>query len=299
MADSELENRPRLLQCGTRELNLAVPQLMGVLNVTPDSFSDGGSYFSGNKPDIDKVLKRAEAMLDEGAAIIDIGGESTRPGAASVSLQQELERVVTAVEAITARLPAVISVDTSTPEVMVEAHAAGAGMINDVRALARPGAMQAAVNTGLPVCLMHMQGEPDTMQRKPVYGNVVEEIIDYLGMRISSCIESGLPQHKILVDPGFGFGKTLHHNLQLLNNLQAFKELGVPILVGMSRKSMIGQLLGHKTQERLFGSIALATLAVANGADIVRCHDVAATYDAVRIASAVVKEGGLIESKVK
>ncbi len=281
---------PRSLACGDRELDLSRPHVMGVLNVTPDSFSDGGRYFSGNKPDLTKLLNRAEEMVAEGASIIDIGGESTRPGAAAVSIQQELDRVVTVIEAVAARLPTIISVDTSTAQVMLEAKSAGAGLINDVRALTRSGAMQAAIETGLPVCLMHMKGEPDSMQSKPEYENVVAEVLAYLQARIDCCQAAGLSREKIIIDPGFGFGKTLQHNLQLLNNLDEFSRLRLPVLVGMSRKSMIGQLLDNETGERLYGSLALAVLAVAKGAHIVRCHDVAATWDVLRVAAAVARE---------
>lgn len=275
------------LQCGSRTLDLSSPQVMGVLNVTPDSFSDGGSYFSGQRLDLDRALKRAEQMVSEGAAIIDVGGESTRPGAKPVTAQQELDRVIPVIEKLATNLPAVISVDTSTPEVMLAAAKAGVGLINDVRALSRPGALEAAAQTDLPICLMHMLGEPGTMQKQPEYQDVVGEIYQYLEQRTAACLMAGIHPEKILVDPGFGFGKTLEHNLQLLDQLDVFLALGVPLLVGMSRKTMIGQITDRPTDQRLAGSLAAATIAVTKGAHIIRCHDVAETVDGVRVARAV------------
>lgn len=263
---------------------------MGVLNVTPDSFSDGGSYFSGQQLDLDKALKRAEQMVKEGAAIIDVGGESTRPGAELVTVQQEMDRVIPVIEKLAANLPAVISVDTSTPEVMLAAADAGVGILNDVRALSRPGALEAAAQTDLPVCLMHMLGEPGTMQQKPEYQDVVGEIYQYFEQRTAACLMAGIHSEKILADPGFGFGKTLEHNLQLLDQLDVFLALGVPLLVGMSRKTMIGQVLDRPTEQRMAGSLAAATLAVVKGAHIIRCHDVAETVDVVRFAAAVINQ---------
>jgi len=260
---------------------------MGILNVTPDSFFDGGSYFKDKALCLDKALARAEQMLAEGAAIIDVGGESTRPGAKTVSAQEELDRVIPLVEAIAKNLSAIISVDTSTPQVMLAAAVSGAGMINDVRALTRVGALEAAVSTGLPVCLMHMLEEPDRMQQGPMYENVVTEVYDYLSCRLRACIEAGIDHGKLLVDPGIGFGKTLQHNLQLMGSLNAFAGLGAPLLIGVSRKTMIGQILGKPTDQRLYGSLAAAVLAVAQGASIIRCHDVAATVDAIRVAGAI------------
>lgn len=281
---------PQQLDCGGAILDLSTPQVMGILNVTPDSFSDGGSYFSGSSIDLDKALNRAERMLEEGAAIIDVGGESTRPGAASVSRQEELDRVIPVIEVIADRLPAIISVDTSTPAVMLESAAAGAGLINDVRALTRDGAIDAAAATQLPVCLMHMLKEPGRMQQAPSYRDVVAEIYEYLASRIADCEAAGIGREKIVIDPGIGFGKTLQHNLKLINNLQRFVSLGVPVLLGASRKTMIGQILDKPTDQRLYGSLAAHALAVVRGARIIRCHDVAATVDVVRVADAIISE---------
>ncbi|MCB1663568.1 MAG: dihydropteroate synthase [Pseudomonadales bacterium] len=283
-----IQPRPsQQLNCGGSTLDLTTPQIMGILNVTPDSFSDGGRYFSGNTLCLDKALARAEQMLSEGAVIIDVGGESTRPGAEAVSLQEELDRVIPVIEAITNNLPTIISVDTSTPEVMLAAANAGAGLINDVRALTRKGALAAAATTGLPVCLMHMLNEPETMQQQPTYRDVVTEIYDYLAARMLDCSKAGIAPDKLLVDPGIGFGKTLEHNLQLLSNLNAFADLNAPLLIGVSRKTMIGQILNKPTGQRLYGSLAAATLAVAQGAKIIRCHDVAETFDSIRVASVI------------
>ncbi|WP_237055263.1 dihydropteroate synthase [Microbulbifer sediminum] len=267
------------LECAGQVLDLSRPQVMGVLNTTPDSFSDGGSYYRSGRLDLGVALSRAEQMLEEGAAIIDIGGESTRPGAEPVSEQQELERVVPLVEAISSRLGALISVDTSTPAVMSESAAAGAGMINDVRALARPGALAAAAATGLPVCLMHMQGQPGSMQQRPEYRDVVSEVGVYLRSRVQACEGAGIPRSRLVLDPGFGFGKTDEHNLALLRGLDQLAPAGIPVLAGLSRKSMIGRLLGREVGERLPGSLALAMLAAQRGAQILRVHDVAATVD--------------------
>jgi len=255
---------------------------MGVLNVTPDSFSDGGSF---HDPSV--ALARAREMVAEGADIIDIGGESSRPGANPVPVAEELQRVVPLIEALHGDLPVPISIDTSKPEVMRAAAAAGAGLLNDIYALRRPGALEAAAESGLPVCLMHMQGEPRTMQQEPAYRDVVREVSDFLAARRAACLEGGIAAEQILLDPGFGFGKRLEHNLALLHRLDALAELGAPLLVGMSRKSMIGDLVGRPVEARLHGSVAAAALAVWQGAAIVRAHDVAATVDAVRVASAV------------
>ena len=270
------------LICGKRTLDLSRAQVMGVLNTTPDSFSDGGSYYSGGALNLDIALQRAEQMVREGAAIIDIGGESTRPGAAPVTEQQELERVVPLVEAISANLDTVISVDTSTPAVMAGAAAAGAGLINDVRALERPGALEAAAAAGLPVCLMHMQGQPQTMQKEPHYDDVVAEVGAYLLRRLHACEAAGIPRSQIIFDPGFGFGKTDGHNLALLRELRSLAPPDIPLLAGLSRKSMIGRLLQREVDERLAGSLALALLAAQRGAKILRVHDVAETYDVLR-----------------
>ncbi len=254
---------------------------MGVLNVTPDSFSDGGRYF-----DPRAALEQAKRMIDEGAAIIDVGGESTRPGAAPVDGDEELRRVLPVIEQV-ARLSAVVSVDTSNPGVMRAAATSGAAVINDVRALQEPGALEAARETRCAVCLMHMQGEPRTMQRDPQYGDVVGEIRAFLAARVRACMAAGIPGESIAVDPGFGFGKSPRHNLELLARLREFSNGSQPVLVGLSRKSMIGTILGRGSRERLHGSVALASIAVLHGARIVRAHDVAATVDAVKVAHAV------------
>jgi dihydropteroate synthase len=271
-----------LLECGGKPLDLSRPCVMGILNVTPDSFSDGGAFFSA-----DAALEQARQMVREGAAMIDVGGESTRPGAESVSAAEETARVVPIIRTLAAELPVPISVDTSKPEVMRAAVAAGAGLINDVMALQDPGALEAARETAVPVCLMHMRGEPRTMQRNPVYGDVVAEVLGFLLRRVEACIDAGIPRSRLLIDPGFGFGKTLEHNLQLLRELERFLEPGLPLLVGISRKSMIGTLLDQPVDQRLYGSLAAAVLAVQAGAAIVRVHDVGPTVDALKIVEAV------------
>jgi dihydropteroate synthase len=270
------------LPCGSRFLDLSRPQVMGILNVTPDSFSDGGRY--GQR---DAALRHAEAMLLAGATLIDVGGESTRPGARAVSPVEELERVAPVVEAIARELDVIISVDTSTPAVMRETARLGAGLINDVRSLQRDGALDAAADSGLPVCLMHMRGEPTTMQQSPHYPDVVAEVRDFLLERLAACAAAGIATERVVLDPGFGFAKTLEHNLSLFKRLQVLHELGRPLLVGVSRKSMIGKVLGHEVGERLYGSLALAALAVSKGAHIIRVHDVAQTVDVVRMIAAV------------
>jgi dihydropteroate synthase len=270
------------LQCGGRFLDLSQPVVMGILNVTPDSFSDGGRFNS-----LDNAVAQAQRMVLAGAAIIDVGGESTRPGALPVSEQEELDRVLPVVEALVGAVDAVISIDTSTAAVMREAAQAGVGLINDVRALERPGALDAAKNSTLPICLMHMQGAPESMQNEPAYYDVVDEVSGYLRQRIEVCAAFGISRQRLLVDPGFGFGKTLQHNLQLLKYLRAFQSLGLPMLVGLSRKSMIGTILDKPVGERLFGSVAAVVMAVQSGANIIRAHDVGPTVDAVKIAAAV------------
>jgi dihydropteroate synthase len=272
-----------ILDCAGRPLDLTAPCVMGVLNVTPDSFSDGGRFL-----DLSDAVEQAARMVEEGAAIIDVGGESTRPGAPEVSVQEELDRVLPAVEVLSRELPVPISVDTSKPLVMEEAVKAGAGMINDVWALRRPGAVEAAVEAGVPICLMHMLGEPRSMQSNPRYTDVVAEVEAFLAERISVCVEAGMPRSRLLADPGFGFGKTLEHNVTLLKHLGRFTSLGVPLLVGMSRKSMIGKLLDDApVSQRLYGSVAAATLAGWLGASLVRVHDVRSTVDALRVCTAV------------
>ncbi len=269
------------LTCGARTLDLSAPVVMGILNVTPDSFSDGGRF-----TERDAALRQAERMLADGAAIIDVGGESTRPGAAPVSEQQELDRVVPVVEALTSELDALVSVDTSTAAVIRGAAAAGAGMINDVRALRRSGALDAAAASGLPVCLMHMQGEPGNMQDDPRYQDVTAEVVDFLHQRIAACGQVGIPRERLLVDPGFGFAKTVAHNLTLMHEMAALQELALPILIGISRKSLFGKLLGRDVNERLPASLAAAVMCVERGAMIVRAHDVKETVDVVRFAHA-------------
>ena len=271
-----------LLDCGGRPLDLCRPCVMGVLNVTPDSFSDGGVFFS-----TDIAVRRAERMAEEGADIIDVGGESTRPGASPVSAAEEIARVVPVIEAVAARVALPISVDTSKPEVMRAAVAAGAGLINDVRALRLSGALAAAREAAVPVCLMHMRGEPGTMQQQPSYRDVVAEVADFLRDRVRACVQAGIPRDRLLLDPGFGFGKTLAHNLALLAGLPALSALDLPVVVGLSRKSMIGALTGRDVGERLAGSLAAAVLAVERGARVVRVHDVAPTVDALRVVQAL------------
>ena len=270
------------LPCGSRFLDLSRPHVMGILNVTPDSFSDGGRY--GQR---DAALRHAEAMLQAGATLIDVGGESTRPGARAVSSVEELERVAPVVEAIARELDVIISVDTSTPAVIRETARLGAGLINDVRSLQRDGALDAVADSGLPVCLMHMRGEPTTMQQNPQYPDVVAEVREFLLERLAACAAVGVGAERVILDPGFGFAKTLEHNLSLFKHLQSLHVLGRPLLVGVSRKSMIGKVLGHEVGERLYGSLALAALALSKGAHILRVHDVAQTVDVVRMIAAV------------
>lgn len=275
------------LQCGSHVLDLSRPRIMGILNITPDSFSDGGSYFNGGKLSRELVLARAESMLADGASILDVGGESTRPGAQPVSEQEEMDRVIPVVELLVRELGALVSVDTSTANVIRESASAGASMINDVRALQRDGALVATANSGLPVCLMHMQGQPKQMQDAPCYGDVVREVADFLEQRIVACASAGITNERILLDPGFGFGKTLAHNLALLGRMSEIVALGYPVLVGLSRKSMLGQLLNRSVDERLAGSLAMAMAATERGAAIIRVHDVAATNDVLSVLSAL------------
>jgi dihydropteroate synthase len=271
-----------LFDCAGKSLDLTQPQIMGVLNVTPDSFSDGGDYLSA-----DVALERAWCMVEEGAAIIDVGGESTRPGAQPVPPDEELRRVLPVIEALRDALPVPVSIDTRKPQVMRAAVAAGAGLINDVNALRAEGALGVAADLGVPVCLMHMQGEPQSMQTAPRYTDVVDEVFGFLLDRARECIAAGVARDHILLDPGFGFGKTAGHNLRLLRHLDRLTGQGFPVLVGLSRKSLIGQILGLPVDKRLFPGIALAVLAVWQGATIVRCHDVRATREAIRMCQAV------------
>ena len=270
------------LPCGSRVLDLARTHVMGILNVTPDSFSDGGRFSQ-----LDAALRHAEAMVAAGATLIDVGGESTRPGARAVSPLEELERVAPIVERIHRELDVIISVDTSTPAVMRETARLGAGLINDVRSLQRDGALDAAAATGLPVCLMHMLGEPGTMQDDPHYDNLVGEVKDFLAERMAQCAAVGIAPERIILDPGFGFAKSLQHNLSLFKHMESLHALGRPLLVGVSRKSMIGLALNRPVGERLYGGLALAALAVTKGARILRVHDVAETVDVVRMIAAV------------
>ncbi|MEC8427226.1 MAG: dihydropteroate synthase [Pseudomonadota bacterium] len=263
------------------------PRIMGILNTTPDSFSDGGNVFRDGRVALDDALFKAEQMLADGADIIDVGGESTRPDASPVSLDEELSRVVPVVEALVQRFGAYVSVDTSTPEVMTAACDVGASMLNDVRALQRDGAVQAALATGLPVCVMHMQGQPKTMQQNPAYVDVVTEVYSFLQQRLQQLQQLGFKRDSLLVDPGFGFGKTAQHNLLLLKQLDKFQQLQVPLLVGISRKSIFGQVLGREVHQRLAGSLSAAILAAQKGAGIIRVHDVAETRDALLFMQAV------------
>jgi dihydropteroate synthase len=277
-----------LLNCGSKTLDLSRPAVMGIVNITPDSFSDGGVLYSSGSLDLSKTLAAVEAMLAAGADIIDIGGESTRPGAVPVTNAQELDRVIPIIDAVSSRFDCLISVDTSTAQVISEAAAGGAHMINDVRALQREGALEAAAASGLPVCLMHMQNQPDSMQHNPQYEDVVAEVLAFLHQRKQQCIEAGIAADQIILDPGFGFGKTLDHNLALFNGLDKLAQTGHPVLVGVSRKSMIGQLLDSAVDERLMGSVTMALLAAqkikaVQGSLILRVHDVKETVQALHI----------------
>lgn len=275
------------LRLGSRTLDLSTPAVMGVLNVTPDSFSDGGRFV-----DLDAALRQAERMAEEGAAIIDVGGESTRPGAAAVPEQEEIGRVVPVIDAVASRLDVAVSVDTGKPAVMRAAVAAGATMINDVYGLRREGALAEAAIHDVAVCLMHMQGEPRTMQEAPRYADVTGEILEFLKITAARCIDAGIARDRLVVDPGFGFGKTADHNLTLLAELGRFAGLALPLLVGLSRKSTLGALTGRSVEERLAAGLAAAVLAAERGAHIVRTHDVGQTVDALRVAAAVLEQAG-------
>ena len=270
------------LGCGKHQLDLTRAHVMGILNVTPDSFSDGGRYTS-----LEQAVLRAHEMVAAGASIIDVGGESTRPGAAIVSAQQELDRVAPLIERLAAECDVIISVDTSTPAVIRESARLGAGLINDVRSLQRDGALDAAAATHLPVCLMHMRGEPQTMQDAPHYVDVTAEVKGFLQERISACVAAGIAVERIILDPGFGFAKNTQHNYELFKRLPELQSLQRPLLVGVSRKSMIGNILQQPVDQRLYGSLALAVMALERGAKILRVHDVAATMDALKIYNAV------------
>ncbi|HEX2586048.1 MAG TPA: dihydropteroate synthase [Steroidobacteraceae bacterium] len=275
-----------IIDCGSRELDLSAPVVMGVLNVTPDSFSDGGKYI-----DPQRAVDHAKQMIEQGARIIDIGGESTRPGAVLVSVEEELRRTIPVIEQVSKFADVLVSIDTSKPEVMRQAVAAGARIINDIRALTEPEALRAAASTGAAVCVMHMQGQPDNMQTAPQYTNVVAEVHRYLAERIAACAQAGISRSKIMIDPGIGFGKTLQHNLELLSHLPTFSDLSCPLLIGVSRKSMIGKLLDRTVDERISGGVALATAAMLAGAKIIRTHDVSETVDAVRVATSLLERG--------
>lgn len=271
-----------ILQCGKHQLDLSRPHIMGILNITPDSFSDGGQYNT-----LDAALHRAGNMLEAGASLLGVGGESTRPGAKAVSPQQELDRVAPLVEALVKNFDCIVSVDSSTPQVMTESAALGAGLLNDVRALQREGALEAAAQTGLPVCLMHMRGEPQTMQDAPHYDDVAAEVAAFLQQRVDACVVAGISRERIVLDPGFGFAKTLQHNLELFSRLPELHALNLPLLVGVSRKSMIGSVLDKPVDQRLYGSLALAVMALERGGKIIRVHDVAQTMDALKMFEAV------------
>ncbi len=271
-----------LLDCAGKALDLSQPQVMGVLNVTPDSFSDGGDFSS-----VAGAVDRALRMVEEGAAIIDVGGESTRPGARPVALDEELRRVLPVIGALHRLLPVPVSIDTRKPQVMRAAVAAGAGLINDINALRAEGAVGAAAELGVPVCLMHMQGDPETMQAAPRYADVAGEVTGFLLERARVCVAAGVARQRILLDPGFGFGKTTEHNLRLLRHLDRLVGQGYPVLVGLSRKSLIGQVLDLPVERRLVPGVALAVLAVWQGAAIVRSHDVRETREAIRMCQAV------------
>ena len=281
------------LVCGQKTLSLTTPLIMGILNVTPDSFSDGGQLYSDATINADRLLVRAESMVAAGASILDIGGESTRPGATPVSTQEELDRVMGAVELIASRLDVVLSIDTSNPDVMTATASAGAGLLNDVRAFRREGALAAAAESGLPVGLMHMSEEPDRMQSHTDYADVVEDVSVFLSNRIDACIEMGIQRDQIVIDPGFGFGKTAAQNYEMLRRLAEFAAFELPILVGVSRKSMIGAVTGRPAEERVVPSAVLAVIAAQNGASMVRVHDVAETADALAVWAAT---SGALES---
>ncbi|MBK1726113.1 dihydropteroate synthase [Halorhodospira neutriphila] len=282
-----------VLRCGGRSLALDRPRVMGVLNVTPDSFSDGGRFLEAGS-----ARAQARRMVEEGADLIDIGGESSRPGAEPVSAEEEIARVVPVIEALADEVAVPLSVDTCKPQVMRAAVAAGAGMVNDIQALQAPGALAEAAALEVPICLMHMQGEPRTMQQRPHYDDVAAEVAGFLRARAEAAEAAGVPRERLVLDPGFGFGKTLAHNYQLLRRLDAVVELGLPVLVGISRKSMVGRLLERGVEERLAGSLAAAAVATFQGAAIVRTHDVAATADAVRVAAAAAQGAEAAEAEL-
>ena len=270
------------LNCSNLSLDLSTPQVMGILNTTPDSFSDGGSYTQ-----LESALAQVERMIVDGASIIDIGGESTRPGAEDVSEEDELARVIPVLIAIKQRFDVLVSIDTSKAAVMNAAIAAGADMINDVAALQNQGCLAAVAQSDVPVCLMHMQGLPRTMQNNPSYDHVINDIVAFFQQRIEACVSAGIARERIILDPGFGFGKTLEQNFHLLANLSKFSQLKLPLLIGISRKSMIGNLLNRDVKQRVAGSLSAAIIAAQQGANIIRVHDVEATVDALTVLQAV------------
>ncbi|MCY9843709.1 dihydropteroate synthase [Vibrio caribbeanicus] len=271
-----------IIQANNKTLDLSRPHVMGILNVTPDSFSDGGRFLA-----LDNALAQAKRMIEAGVSIIDIGGESTRPGAPDVELEEELQRVIPVIEAIRSEHNVWISIDTSKAEVMKQAALAGADIINDVRALQEPGALEVAATLGLPICIMHMQGQPRTMQENPTYDNLLEDVGVFLQQRIEQCESAGIQREQLILDPGFGFGKTLQHNYQMLADLESFHQFGLPILAGMSRKSMLFKLLEKTPSECVAASISCATIAAFKGAQIIRVHDFEETLDAMKIVSMV------------
>lgn len=273
-----------IFDCAGKSLDLSVPRIMGIINVTPDSFSDGGKFF-----DRDAALKQAEKLISDGADILDIGGESTRPGSDIVAEQEEIERVAPVIEMISAEFDIPISIDTMKPGVMTAAVKAGAGLINDVNALRMEGALEAAVELNVPVCLMHMQGTPQTMQQEPHYDDVVTEVKTFLLERVDTCLKAGIKAEHIMLDPGFGFGKRARHNLRLMKHLSVLTDLPYPVLVGVSRKSIIGDMLKVSVDERLAGSLSLASIATWQGAKLIRTHDVKETYQAVKLSQAVMQ----------
>ncbi|MGF1757856.1 dihydropteroate synthase [Photobacterium sagamiensis] len=274
-----------ILTSKEKTLDLSYPHTMGILNVTPDSFSDGGQFNQ-----FDHALRHVDAMLEAGTSIIDIGGESTRPGASDVVLAQELERVVPVIEAIRQRFDCWISIDTSKAQVMTEAVMAGADLINDVRALQDPGALEAAAKAHVPICLMHMQGQPRTMQAQPHYDDLITDVSEFLAERVQACENAGIRREQLLLDPGYGFGKTLEYNYQLLAHLDKFHQFGLPLLVGMSRKSMIFKLLNKQPAECLAGSLACATIAAMKGAQIIRVHDALETVDVLKVCKMTLEQ---------
>jgi dihydropteroate synthase len=271
-----------IFNCGKFQLDLTTPRVMGIVNVTPDSFSDGGKFSQR-----DQAIAHALKLASEGAGILDIGGESTRPNATPVSLQEELDRVIPVIEALVSQVNIPISIDTYKPQVMQAAIAAGAGIVNDVRALQGDGALEIVAKSNAGVCLMHMQGTPQTMQQNPQYEDVVNDVKAFLAARLQASIDAGVAKNRILLDPGFGFGKTREHNIRLLQNLENFADLGQPLLVGLSRKSVLGQVTGNDVDARLYASIAASVLSAMKGAKILRVHDVKATVDALKVVAAI------------